>query len=252
MMPPMAVTEPFKLPEHFDLEPELREQLSSRPGHQRCIEGAGELLLVVHEVPRPGIAQREALFFWKGHEGRWRQQGGTGLSGLGELLDRYEVAIDGHEQAIDHVATAAEVFAILRHSGALVRSTRHLVQALEHLLAIDPDDRAVRGYRDWARDIERAADLLHTNGRVMLEFWHAQRAEQQSRASARLNRITFRMSLVVGFFLPLAALGGWFGLNGDLPRGVELGSAAILLAGVALGVLGLWFEGRDKGKSADG
>jgi hypothetical protein len=247
----MAVTETLKLPDHFTLEPELREQLSSRPGHQRCIEGAGELLLIVHEVPRPGIPERDALFFWKRHDGSWMQASGAGLGELVNLLDRYAKAIDGHEEVIDEADTAAEIFGILRHAGPLARTTRNLVQALEQVLAIDPDDRAMRGFRDRAREIERAADLLNTDGRITLEFWRAERAEQQARSSARLNRIAFRLNLLAGFFLPLVAFGGLFGMNVDIPEFVKPMFWVILLGGVTVGLVLLWLVGHQTGKSSD-
>lgn len=247
----MAATEILKLPDNFDIEPELCEQLSNRPGHQRCIEGAGELLLVVHEVPNPGIPEREALFFWKRHDGCWMQRGGAGLSELTDLLERYARAIDGHEEVIDEADTAAEIFGILRHAGPLTRTTRNLVQALEQVLAIEPDDRAMRGLRDRAREIERAADLLNTDGRLTLEFWRAERAEQQARSSDRLNRIAFRLNLLAGFFLPLVAFGGLFGMNVDLPEFVKPMFWAILFGGVLVGLLLLWLVGHQTGKSAD-
>ena len=90
----VILEESVKLPNHFRIENELREQLSSRPGHQRCVEGRGELLLVVHDVPKPGIPERQALFFWKDYEGRWSQASGPGISGVGELLDRCETAAE--------------------------------------------------------------------------------------------------------------------------------------------------------------
>jgi hypothetical protein len=247
----MAATETLKLPDHFNLEPELREQLSNRPGHQRCIEGAGELLLVVHEVPCPGIPEREALFFWKCHDGGWRQRTGTGMSELAELLDRYTKAIDGHEEVLDEADTAAEIFSILRHAGPLTRTTRNLVQALEQVLAIDPDDREMRDHRDRAREIERAADLLNADGRVTLEFWRAERAEEHARSSVRLNRIAFRLNLLAGFFLPLVAFGGLFGMNVDIPEFAKPMFWVILLGGVSVGVFLLWLVGHQTGKSSD-
>ncbi|RYD35556.1 MAG: hypothetical protein EOP87_07150, partial [Verrucomicrobiaceae bacterium] len=65
----MIIEESVKLPAHFRIEPELREQLSGRSGHQRCVEGRGELLLIVHDVPKPRIADRNGIYFWKGHDG---------------------------------------------------------------------------------------------------------------------------------------------------------------------------------------
>ncbi len=247
----MVASETLKLPTLFKLEPELLEQLSGRPGHQRCIDGAGELLLVVHEVPRARIPERDALFFWKRHDGSWMQESGPGLSGLSELLDRYAKAIDVHEEVIDEADTAAEIFKILRHSGPLCRSSRNLVIALEQVLAIDPDDREILGFRDRAREIERAADLLNADGRVALEFWSAERAEEQARSGARLNRIAFRLNLLAGFFLPLVALGGLFGMNVDLPHFVKPMFWVILLCGLAVGGVLLFLVGHQTGKHSD-
>jgi len=235
----MAATESFKLPEHFNLEPELREQLGSRAGHQRCIEGSGELLLVVHDVPHPGIPHRDALFFWKCHEGTWMQAAcpslgsGTGLGGLAALLDRYEETLDARAEALDRAASATEFFAVLRHAGPLARTSRNLLQALEHALSIDPDDRTIRNCRDRAREIERAADLLLTDGRIALEFRQAGQLELLARTAAKLKRIACRFLLLVGFFLPLATLGTWFGT--EMPPAVKPWFWGALLGTAALG-----------------
>jgi len=248
MKPMVILEESVKLPNHFRIENELREQLSSRPGHQRCVEGRGELLLVVHDVPKSGIPERQALFFWKDYEGRWSQESGPGLSGLGDLLDRYAKAIDGHEEVIDEADTAAEIFAIIRHSGPLMRSSRNLVSALEQVLAVDPEDREVRAYRDRAREIERAADLLNGDAKVTLEFWQAERADRQARSAARLGKIAYRLNLLAGFFLPLVALGGLFGMNIERWNGLFW---AVFILGMIIGGALLWAVGRGTGKYAD-
>lgn len=244
----VIVEESVKLPNHFRIENELREQLSSRPGHQRCVEGRGELLLVVHDVPRPGIPERQALFFWKDYEGRWSQESGPGLSGVGDLLDRYAKAIDGHEEVIDEADTAGEIFTIIRHSGPLMRSSRNLVSALEQVLAVDPEDREIRAYRDRAREIERAADLLNSDAKVTLEFWQAERADRQARSAARLGKIAYRLNLLAGFFLPLVALGGLFGMNIERWNGLFW---AVFIFGMFVGGLLLWAVGRGTGTHSD-
>ena len=58
------------LPAHFEPEEEILDQLSNRPGNQRCVVGRDELLLVVHEVPKPGIPEREPVLFWRKVSGR--------------------------------------------------------------------------------------------------------------------------------------------------------------------------------------
>jgi len=244
----IILEESVKLPGHFRIEEELREQLSGRSGHQRCLEGRGELLLVVHDVPKPRASERHGLYFWKGHDGRWQQAEGPGLSGLAALLDRYSKAIGDHEAVVDDADTAAEIFAILRHSGPLARSTRNLVQALEQTLAMDPDDREIRAFRDRAREIERAADLLNNDARVTLQFWQAERSEQQARSAARLGRIAYRLNLLAGFFLPLVAMGGLFGMNMDRWGGLFW---VVIILGIMIGGGLLWAVGRNTGKDAD-
>lgn len=240
----MAEKETLQLPAHFDLEPELLEQLSGRPGHQRCVDGDGELLLVVHEVPKARVPEREALFFWKRRDESWLQPSGSGLGDLGELLDRYARAIDLHEEVLDRATSAAEIFRILRHAGPLCRSSRNLCAALEQVLAIDPDDREVIGLRDRAREIERAADLLNADGMMTLEFWRAERSEEHARAGERLGRIAFRLNLLAGFFLPLVALAGLFGMNVDLPSFVKPMFWGIFVLGLIVGAGLLFLIGR--------
>jgi hypothetical protein len=241
--------ESLRLPEHFVLEPELLDQLSSRPGHQRCMEGAGELLLIVHEVPQSGVPERQALYFWKRYDGCWTQAGGPGLDELGALIERYTQVIDVHEENIEEADTAGEIFRILRHIAPIARTSRNLVTALEQALVIDPDDREIRTYRDRAREIERAAELLHADARMTLEFWSAERSEEQARSAEKLGRIAYRLNLLAGFFLPLVAFGGLFGMNVELPGFLERGFWFIFFGGIVIGAGLLYLASRNVGKT---
>ena len=239
----------MKLPAHFEIEPELREQLSKRPGHQRCLEGRDELLLVVHEVPQAGVPEREAWFFWKRHDGRWAQPGGSGLGEFGELLERYAEAIDGHEGCLAKVAGAADICGVLRQAAPLARSTRNLVVALEQALAADHENREIRSCRDRARELERAAELLHADARVILEWWQAERAGEQAQASRRLGTLAFRMSLLAGFCLPLLAISSWPGINVWFPAFMQPLWWGIFGGGSAAGGMTLWLVGRHTRKA---
>jgi len=215
------MNEKLKLPGHFELERDLREQLSSRPGHQRCVVGNAELLLVLHEVPAAGVPEREALFFWRKYDGTWVQKCGSGLDDVGALLDRYALAIDANEEILEKTDSAEELFGILRHAGPLSRSSRNMVNALEQTLAQEPDDTQVRSYRDRSKEIERAAELLHADARETMLFWQAESSEQHTKSAERLGNIVFKLNLLTGFFLPLVALAGLFGMNVDLPDFVK-------------------------------
>ncbi|MFD0896092.1 hypothetical protein KBB96_01265 [Luteolibacter ambystomatis] len=239
------------LPTQFDCEPILMDQISNRPGHQRCMVGDGELLLVAHEVPVVGRSDREALFFWKRRDGKWiGPDGKPGLLALEQLLDRYSDAIDAHAAVVDEADTASEIFGILRHAGPLARASRNLVQSLNQVLDVDQDDRVIRALRDRAVDIERAAELLHADTRLTLEFWQAERSEQQSLAADKLNRIVFRLNLLAGFFLPLVALGGLFGMNVDLPAFVKPLFWWIVLTGFLTGGAILYYAKRKAEREA--
>ena len=232
------------LPSNFEIERDLREQLSGRPGHQRCVVGETELLLVVHEVPEAGIPERKAIFFWRKKDGNWVQASGSGLSDLSALLDRYAKAIDLNEEKLEKTESTELVFKILKHAGPLTRSTRNLVHALEETLTQEPDDRAILTFRDRARELERAAELLQSDARETLIFWQAEASEEHARASDRLGKILFKLNLVTGFFLPVVALGSLFGMNVNLPDFVQELFWLIFLGGLVVGGLLLWYVAR--------
>jgi len=238
--------EKLKLPEHYEIERELREQLGARPGHQRCVVGVEELLLVLHEVPKAGVPEREAIFFWRRRDGRWLQPGGPGLDELDALLERYTKAIDNNEEELETTESTEKVFGILRHAGPLARSTRHIVQALEQALVQEPEDREIRDFRDRARELERASELLQSDARETLGFWQAQASEEHAKASERLGKILFKLNLVTGFFLPLVALGGLFGMNVDLPEFVRGLFWWIICGGIVVGGLLLWYVAHER------
>lgn len=242
----MQRREIFKLPENFTIERELAEQLSSRPGSQRCIVGERELLLVVHEVPRPGVPERQPHVFWKHDETMWEQAGAHGLSELAELLTRYEAAIDEHEAEIDEADTAEEIFHIIRHAAPLARSTRNLATALDQVLAVDHDDHEILSLRDRAKEIERAAELLNHDARLTLELWRAEHDEELAEASMHLSRTAFRLNLLAGFFLPVMALASIFGMNVKLPGSPGYMFWPIILGGLAIGMGILFLVGQKK------
>ncbi len=214
-------TEILKLPTHFNLEPELRDQWGGRTGHQRCIEGHDELLLIVHNVPE-GLVPGAAMVFWRRHDGRWVQEEGPGIDAVDAVLGRYEDVIRGHFAVVERADAAEEIFTTLRHAAPLLRSVRDLIKALEQVLSFDPNDRAVRELRDRAREIELAADLLQADARVTLEFLRTRQGDELLRTTRRLNRIVDRLALLVLVFLPLAALGTFLAMSGSIAFGVKL------------------------------
>ncbi|MDB6077371.1 MAG: CorA-like Mg2+ transporter protein [Akkermansiaceae bacterium] len=199
------------LPASFELEQEILDQLSSRPGSQRCVVGRDELLLITQDVPKSGNPERDAVAFWRRHDGLWVDtQGGRGLRRLAELIERFAAEIKAIETAIDTVATAAEAFGLARASGPLARATRNLAVAVEQALAQDEDSKELRALRDRVREVERAAETVYQDTRLALEFRQAERIEKQNSASEGLTKTVFQLNVLAGFFLPVITLCGLF------------------------------------------
>lgn len=234
------------LPQHYELEREILEQLSDRPGHQRCVVGHDELLLVLHEVPKARVPEREALFFWRRMDGRWIQPGGPGLDEVGELFERYANVIDANEELLEKSESAQDLFRILRQAGPLARSLRNGVAALDQALVQEHEDKEVRNYRDRAKELERAAELLQVEARETMLFWQAEAAEEHAKSSDRLGNILFKLNLVTGFFLPLVALGGLFGMNVNLPDFIRGLFWWIFFGGLMVGGMLLWYVARER------
>ena len=238
--------EKLDLPGHYELERELLEQLSGRAGHQRCVVGHDELLLILHEVPKAGVPERNAVFFWRRMDGRWLQPGGPGLDELGDLLERYARVIDENEELLEKTESTQDLFGILRQAGPLARSSRNLVAALDQALVQEPDDREVRTYRDRAQELVRASELLQNDARETMLFWQAEASEEHAKSAERLGNILFKLNLVTGFFLPLVALGGLFGMNVDLPDFVRSMFWWIFFGGLGVGGGLLWYVSKEK------
>lgn len=222
--------------EGFEMGETLREMVRNRPAQQQCLQGDDELFLLVHEVPIAGEPERKSLVFWKHPIRGWFGPGGEpGLGKLDALLERYEEVIDDHEASIETIESAARLFPIIKHARPLARSTRNLAVALDRAGLYSENDRELRPLRDQARENERAAELLFHDSKLSLDFLHAQQAEDQQEATKRLNKIAFRLNLLAGFFLPLVALGGLFGMNVNLPDFFRPMFWTIFLIGLAMG-----------------
>ncbi len=223
----------LQLPTHYTIEPELREQLGSRPGHQRCVEGDQELLLIVHEVPKPGTPEK-VLVFWRRHNGSWAQPAGPGLNELEDLLGRYLDVIDTQQEIVTRAGSAAEVFGVIRHAAPLARSLSELTKALEQALSFDLDDLSIRNCRDRIREIGRSADLLHADARATLDFLRTEQGEKLAASVDRIGRTVNRLAVLVIIFLPLAALGSFLSMSPGIPWLIGIALWVILLAGGAV------------------
>ena len=139
------------------------------------------------------------------------------MSEMALLLERYARVFDGHYEVVNDARDAAEIFAALRHAGPLARSIRDLARALEQALAVEPDDRSIRGLRDRAREIERTAEFLHSDARVTFEFMRTEQGESLARSGERLVKTADRLGLLATV-IAVAAVVGVGTMLPDFPR----------------------------------
>jgi hypothetical protein len=225
----------WKVPDLF------RSRLGEQAGRQRAMAAEGHLLLVLHDVPVPGEPERSAVLFWRDPAGVWRSTGtGSGIGELQDYLQRFKAEVDKLEAQIDGEPNARNFFEALHASTPLLRLIRNMHRALQDAREAAPSDRALLLARDTAGELERAADLLHSDARNGLDFLIASQAEEQAERAEQLVQSGYKLNLLVAIFLPLTALGSAFGMN--FKHGLEHVQSPwlfwlVLGAGIFLGFL---------------
>jgi len=241
------------LPSVWDVPPIFRQRLGTTVGRQRLMEHDGHLLLILHEVPEPGVPEREGVFFWRDPSGHWETNvRGQGLPELRELVARYVKRVDLLESAFAKADAAKKLFPVLRAIAPIVRASKHVHQVIQATREALPKDREIIDIRDLAGEVERAAELLETEARTALEFDIAENAETQAELNRELAMVGQRLNLLAAMFLPLTAVASVFGMN--LPSGLE-GAVSPVWFWVVLAVgvgMGLVVRGRLSVAGAEG
>ncbi len=223
----------------------FRQRLGTTVGRQRLMEHDGHLLLILHEVPEPGVPERQGLFFWRDPSGHWKTNvRGQGLPTLRALVGRYVQRVDLLESAFAEADAAQKLFPVLRAINPIVRACKHVHQVIQATREALPKDREIIDIRDLAGEVVRAAELLEAEARTALEFDIAENAETQATLNRQLAMVGQRLNLLAAMFLPLTAVASVFGMN--LPSGLE-GAAQPMLFWVVLAVgigMGLVVRGR--------
>jgi hypothetical protein len=204
------------------------------------MEADDHLLLILHKVPKPACADREAVVFWRDPAGAWKStSAGSGPGALKAHLDEFVAVIDKLEDRIQQNPAAETYFDILQHTGPLLRTVRNMHTTLQQAREAFSSERAIIVARDKAAEIERAVDLLHADAKNGLEYMVARQAEEQSRNSQQLLLAGHRLNLLVALFLPLTALGSAFGMN--LRHGLEHITSPLLFWSTLVGGLAIGF-----------
>lgn len=242
------------LPSMWAVPEIFHQRLGTIVGRQRMMEHDGHILLILHEVPEPGVPERQGIFFWRDPRGHWETTvRGQGLPELRALVGRYAARVDALESAYADARSARRLFPVLRAITPIVRAAKHLHQVVQSAREASGQDRRIIDIRDAAGEVQRAAELLNAEARTALEFDIAENAETQATLNHRLAMTGQRLNLLAAMFLPLTAIASVFGMNLESGLGQAL-SPALFWIVLAVGIgIGLLVRGRlDVAEDAEG
>lgn len=220
------------LPDTWGVPEKFKQRLGTSAGRQRAMIDSGHLLLILHGLPQPGDAERNARLFWRNPAGEWRATGakGDGLKALKEHLEQYRKRVAELDELVDTATTAEQLFQVIRYATPIARAARHQHRALQEAReGIDNRDLIV--LRDVAGDIERSTELVAVDAKNALDYVDAKEAEKQTELARKATDAQHRLNLIAALFLPITAVGSVLGVN--LRSGLE-GQSPALYWGVVL------------------
>jgi hypothetical protein len=208
------------IPETWGVPEKFRQRLGTSAGRQRAMIDSGHLLLILHELPKPGDVERTARLFWRAPSGEWRATGakGNGLKVLQEHLQIYRKRVQELDDEIDVATTAGQLYGVLRNLTPLARASRSLHRALQEARE-GIDNRDIIVLRDVAGDVERTTEILSGDAKNALDYIEAKEAEAQTALARRATEAQHRLNLIAALFLPITAVGSVLGMN--LTNGLE-------------------------------
>jgi Mg2+ and Co2+ transporter CorA len=234
-MPPL----PLKsiLPPAWNVPEEFKSRLGDSAGRQRAMQYEGQLLLVLHAPPGPDDDHRDARFFWRDATGTWKASGitGTGIAALRNHLEDFAGRLDKLEARFQAADTATEYFELLQAIAPIHRTTRNLHAALQNAREMLPNDREIISLRDRAGELEREAELLHTDSKNGMDYTVARRSEEFAGRSYDMAVSSHRLNLLAALFFPIATASSIFGMN--LHHGLDERNAEIFYMVLMLSLL---------------
>lgn len=213
----MAAAPPVKssLPATWTALPEtLRARIGETAGRQRAMAAERHLLLVLHGPPGPDDDLRNGRFFWRDPAGNWKaSSGGSGSQAVRNHLQEFNAALDRLEERLHSADSAEDYFLLLQAIAPLHRTTRNMHAALQQARELVPEDREILALRDRAGELEREAELLHTDAKNGLDYTVARRSEQLARQSYAMSVSAHRLNMLAALFFPLATFSSVLGMN---------------------------------------
>jgi F0F1-type ATP synthase assembly protein I len=246
---------PTSLPPDWKIPEDLRARLGPTAGRQRAMAHAKHLLVVLHDPASPDDDERTPRFFWRRPDGSWQStRSEPGVRALEAQIDGFETIIDELDDLEDDAQSAEHYLEIQRRLNPLLRAVRNMHEALQQARDLAKEDKRLIHFRDRAYALERKTDLLYNDVRHELNYVMVRQAEVQAEAAHRMAVASFRLNVMLAFFLPLGTFGAIFGMN--LTHGLEGAWSpwvfvSVILLGFAAGFLLLRLTTGERGKAGD-
>lgn len=228
------------IPEAWQVPQRFRQRIGAHAGRQRAMLDGGHLLLILHDVPKPGDDTRAARLFWRAPDGSFKakESRGDGLPSLKRHVEAFKAAVQDLDDRVDRAQRADEIYQVLRAATPLSRTTRNLHKALQEARE-GVEDRELISLRDLAGEIERTAELVVTDAKNALDYLEAKAAEEQAGFAKKAAEAQHRLNLLAAMFFPITAIGSVLGI--ELTKGLEDQGAwlfwSIVVSALVIGVL---------------
>lgn len=227
------------IPESWQVPQRFRQRVGASAGRQRAMHDGGHLLLILHDVPKPGDDERAPRIFWRAPDGAFKakESRGDGLPSLKRHVEGFKAAVHDLDEKVDRAKQAEEIYQVLRAASPLARTTRNLHKALQDARE-GVEDKDIISLRDAAGEIERTAELVVSDAKNALDYLEAKAAEEQAAFAKKTAEAQHRLNLLAALFFPITAIGSVLGI--ELTKGLESQGAwlfwGIVIASLVVGV----------------
>lgn len=234
------MSERILLPKLWALPEIFRRRMGEDVGRQRLMREEGQLLVILHQIPRAEDKGRRAgIFFWVDDKENWKsspEAGGRAV--LRAHVEAYADRAKKLDELLEKTSCAEEIHEVIDQAVPALRAARNMAEVLQELRMALPDDGKVLTIRDSAVGVERSMDLLVQDAKSSLDFLIAKSASEQAAAAASAIEEARKLNRLAAFFFPLVTLAGIFGINRPSEVLSYNGLIALCAAGLALGALG--------------
>lgn len=208
------------IPESWQVPQRFRQRVGTTAGRQRSMVDGGHLLVILHDVPKPGGESRDARLFWRAPDGTFKASDsrGDGLPALKRHVEAFKAAVNELDERVDRAKQAEEIYQVLRAAAPVARTARNLHKALQEARE-GVEDKAIISLRDAAGEIERSAELVVSDAKNALDYLEAKAAEEQAAFAKKTAEAQHRLNLLAALFFPITAIGSVLGI--ELTKGLE-------------------------------